>query len=336
MGGAKIKITSSELIAQSDKLSEISDAYKNSMKQVETILNSVNSNWSKNIANSFSVKISQTTSIFSSLTNLIDNSVKAAINAAEGYTTIDKQLEKIINGETKIANANGKQTIVTMESLLEQYKGKSIIEVLKMLDDSYDNLPKEYRDFIDMISKEVFGSKATKISKLLLNAVSGDLKAKDIWTVIDIAGSALTKGSPTAFGLSPFGIIFTTAKTIVSNKYYWTSTDKYTDEAVERFKEGNIIGGVASIALSTTELGKGLTDVACHLIDNTFKLSEISTAVKLMYGVDLSAGFNTFSSGVNKGVDTAIGYVSDGFEAVGSAVTSGVKAVGSFIKGLFW
>lgn len=335
MVGNKIKITPQELIAQSDKLYEISVSYKKSMKEVEGILNSVNSNWSKNISNSFSTKIKESTSIISSLTTLIDQSSKAAKNAAESYTTIDKQLEKIISGETEISNTDRTQGPVDFEAFMSHIKGKSIIEILKMVDGSYDSLPKEYRDYIDMVFKSLFGSNAKKITKLLMNMVAGDLKTKDIWDVVDLAGGLLTKGAATKFGFSKFDIIFTTAKTILSNKYYFTATDKYEAEAIARFKDGNIIGGIASIALSLTELGKGVTDVACRLIDKTFKLSEISTAIKLMYGIDLAGEFNVAASYVNIGVDTGVRYINDSYAFVGNMVTSGVKTIGHFIKELF-
>lgn len=94
-----IKLTPAQLMAQADEMRSLEQDYEALFKGVTNELNSINGNWSRNLAHNFEGKITSAQRAFSHITSLLNKGATAAANSAKTFETVDSQLSKMMNGE---------------------------------------------------------------------------------------------------------------------------------------------------------------------------------------------------------------------------------------------
>ncbi|MGN0555260.1 MAG: WXG100 family type VII secretion target [Candidatus Fimenecus sp.] len=295
-----IKLTPELLKTQGEKLGEISDSYRTTLKQVDRVLKQVNNNWSYRLANNFGTKIHSVAKSSEKLVTLLEQSSAAAINAGESFTSIDSQLAKFIGGNGKSSNESSIKT-VSIHKNPSAPKINSIKDLLNYLDNVYDkNLTEEQQKLLEEALKEVFGKDFVKIIKILKKIVQGKFDWK---TGVDTLSLV--------FGLFAekfvendtfFKTLWTTLKTVPK---YMALGEKYEREIMENLEKGNVVGAIAALGKDFFTLGKAVVDVACQMVDSFFNISLITSALEVIYGWDINGAFSDASSAINGYFDSA-------------------------------
>ncbi len=94
----KIKLTPEELKSQSAEMSALNDEMMTLFDGISREMNTVNSNWSANLANNFSGKIRGVNNSFSDLAAMFGFGAEAARTSAESMETVDATLSKMMLG----------------------------------------------------------------------------------------------------------------------------------------------------------------------------------------------------------------------------------------------
>lgn len=93
-----IKLSPEMLISQAAQLSTLSNDFNNLFDSVVSELNTINGNWSKNLANNFAGKIVSAQNGFRSVVDALNNGSEAARICAESFENIDDVLAKMMSG----------------------------------------------------------------------------------------------------------------------------------------------------------------------------------------------------------------------------------------------
>ena len=102
---AEIKLTPDELLAQSTEFSSLQSEYEALFVQVTTALNSMNENWSENLARNFTGKIQSAQKKFSSVANMLTNGAAAARMSANTFSTPSQILAQLGGDFDKASDA---------------------------------------------------------------------------------------------------------------------------------------------------------------------------------------------------------------------------------------
>lgn len=105
---AKISLDPQELKNQAFQMTSLGAEYETLFSGVNSILTNVNHNWSQNLSNNFSGKISAAQRSFSQVTEMLKFGADAANSSAESFESIDVQLSKFMG---KYANSSSSGTV---------------------------------------------------------------------------------------------------------------------------------------------------------------------------------------------------------------------------------
>ena len=90
-----IQLSPADLMAQSAKLSSLQGEFETLFSSITSELNSVNSNWSTNLANNFAGKITSAQNGLAQVVQLLGNGAKAAATSAETFSSVDTALQNL-------------------------------------------------------------------------------------------------------------------------------------------------------------------------------------------------------------------------------------------------
>lgn len=129
-------------------------------------MNSVNSNWSANLAQNFSGKIDSVNSSFSSLSSLFTTGAEAAMVSAESMESVDKYLaNQMVSPETIVA-ANGS---VEDKKSLWNWAEYGVSKVV----DKVENLVSDYKNKGKTFKTVQYGKCAVKATSAIVKIVGG-------------------------------------------------------------------------------------------------------------------------------------------------------------------
>ena len=100
-GSQKIQLTPSELQQQASQMASLSDEYNQLFDGVLSDLNSVNGNWSPNLANNFAGKITSAQNKFKYIPDILTSGAAVANLAAINYENTDSLMAKVISRDYK-------------------------------------------------------------------------------------------------------------------------------------------------------------------------------------------------------------------------------------------
>ena len=146
-----IKLSPEMLISQAAQLSTLSNDFNNLFDSVVSELNTINGNWSKNLANNFAGKIISAQNGFRSVVDALNNGSEAARICAESFENIDDVLAKMMSGGGSNGSAGATSSIIPSNI-------DSIEDVFDLIDEQYNKLPSSVRENIKSCAKNWFGS----------------------------------------------------------------------------------------------------------------------------------------------------------------------------------
>ena len=146
-----IKLSPEMLISQAAQLSTLSNDFNNLFDSVVSELNTINGNWSKNLANNFAGKIVSAQNGFRSVVDALNNGSEAARICAESFENIDDVLAKMMSGGGSNGSAGATSSIIPGNI-------DSIEDVFDLIDEQYNKLPSSVRENIKSCAKNWFGS----------------------------------------------------------------------------------------------------------------------------------------------------------------------------------
>ena len=98
-GGQKIQLTPSELRGLASQMVSLSDEYNRLFDNVVSELNRVNGNWSANLANNFSGKITSAQGQFKFIPDMLASGAAVATLSANNFEDTDSLLTKVITSD---------------------------------------------------------------------------------------------------------------------------------------------------------------------------------------------------------------------------------------------
>lgn len=312
-----IQLTPEELIHQGARLKSISQQYRVTLGQVDTVLKRVNRNWSYRLANNFGTKIRSVAKSSEKLVTMLEQSATAAQKAGESFSTIDSQLAKLIGGEAENQERGSAKALQTDE----QPDPASLRDVADLFDKLCDkHLTEEERTLIEMTLKQLFGSEYIKLSKIIKKIVQGKFDWKTAVDGVSLGFTLVGKDN------MHFDAVWKTLKTFPKYAAISNQLEKEFFESME--KDGIGFAAINYIHKSFYNLQKEFVDISCQLVDDLFKISEVSAALEFMYGWDINRAFDQCSSAINQFFDETVGGFYDNLHDIG-------KGAVNFVKGLF-
>lgn len=130
---ALIKLDSAELRNQASEMTALGSEYEQLFSNVSSILNDVNNNWSPNLANNFSGKISSAQKGFSNVVEMLKFGAEAANTSAESFSNIDVEISKVMGvneHSSSLGNAHDVSS-GTAHTKGSSKKKKSVYEQIK-------------------------------------------------------------------------------------------------------------------------------------------------------------------------------------------------------------
>ncbi len=311
-----IQLTPEELILQGNRLQSISNRYRATLDQVDTVLKRVNQNWSYRLANNFSTKIHSVAKSSEKLVAMLEQSATAAQKAGESFSTIDSQLAKLIGGGAENQEQGSTKTLQT-DMQTEPVSLKDVADLFDKLCDKH--LTEEERTLIEMTLKQLLGSEYIKLSKIVKKIVQGHFDWKTAVDTVSLGFDLFGKKN------MHFDAIWKTLKTFPKYAAISSQLEKEFFESVE--KDGIGFAAVNYIHKSFYNLEKEFVDISCQLVDNLFKFSEMSAALEFMYGWDINGAFEQCSSAINQFFDETVGGVYDNLKDVGKGIVNFAKSL---------
>ncbi len=333
-----IKLSPEMLISQAAQLSTLSNDFNNLFDSVVSELNTINGNWSKNLANNFAGKIVSAQNGFRSVVDALNNGSEAARICAESFENIDDVLAKMMSGGGSNSSAGatitGGNAISGSVDIIEAVKNelgkipeqiKTAGEALKYLEDKYGELPEEAKVIIDAVVPKGLKTAYQITSDLL----QGEFDLDNVMSAIKyVAGSSLEVSA----------VISAIDYTLDKGKDY---LNKAQDKATQNIMEGDLLGASANAFEGFVDtVGGGVATVAGDLIggaiDKTIgKIPGISTAIKLWTGgKSIGSYIEDGAAYVADGIDKATDIITDGINVVTDGFTKGVQKVGNWFCGL--
>lgn len=345
----KIQLTPSELQSQANEMKSLQAEYVSLFGGVTGELNKVNTNWSPNLANNFSGKITSAQKSFTQVTQMLMDGAEVADTCAVTFESVDSQLSK------KMYCEDGKESKTEFGDVVKdiaQGDIEGLQDIFNFIDDKYDSIPEPVRNLIKnyLLKKVKHGDVAIKdIYDILDDIVTGNFS----WgTVSDIIGvGADVAGNKSSFIQS----LKTTLKIMPT---YLEKANKLDDKIDAYVADGNVFGAVfTGIIGEGTTIIQGATDGICKIIDKTLHLSDISDVIEIATGGKIDIGGYLKKGG--QGISDAFDYITDldnysdigryykeFYGQIGDGIATGAKAVadvavgacesiGNFFKKLF-
>lgn len=317
----KIKLTPVLLAQQGSELSRINSSYKSAFQEIDKIMNSVNENWSKNIANNFTNKIRESTKITNVLTDTIDKTVTVIHTVGNKFENLDRELAKIIQGEDTAGDSSSSQGYFA-SGYQDFQEAMDSFEAYML-----ENFTKEQRDKITAILNELIGKdrvdEAMNLINILRGSATGDTyldalhgiateiigknRITEIESIINIymgiADWDTYKNLISAIAVDIFDSNpYTKAFTIIldlSDKYMKLN-DEMNNAVMEAAANHDVEEILKQVGKGLVKnLGGGYVDVCCRLIDSTFHISKYVQIGKAITGVDVGQYFNAATATVN-------------------------------------
>ena len=160
----KIQLSPELLKSQAAEMESLKSDYESLFTGVIGDLNTLNSNWSENLSNNFTSKISNAQKTFSGVVELLANGAAAGNQAAETFLSADQALSNI---NSSIQDAVDK-TIGAITGVMSTTVSGTI-----------NGLPEKYKDnkeYIDSSSRSTEYAWINKITDYLLKKEFGDFK----------------------------------------------------------------------------------------------------------------------------------------------------------------
>lgn len=335
-----IKLSPEMLMSQSAQLSTLSNDFSNLFDSVVSELNTINGNWSKNLANNFVGKIVSAQNGFRSVVDALLNGSEAAGICARSFENIDDVLAKIMAGGgensgsagatfTDASTLSGSVDIIgAIKNEIGKLPGqiKTAGEALKYLEDKYGELPEEVKIILDdVVPKEL--KTAYKITSDILQ---GEFDLDNVLSAVKCVAGKSPKVS----------VVVSAAKYALDKGAEYEK--KAEDKMTKNILEGDLLGASANAVEGFVDtVGGGVITVTGNLIggaiDKTIgKIPGISTAIKIATGgKSLGSYVEKGAAYVADGIDKVTDVITDGINVITDGFTKGVQAVGNVIGGLF-
>ena len=153
-----IKITPGELRSQAAQMKGMEDGYTGLFSNVTTLLDSINQNWSANLAHNFSGKITSAQRSFSSVINMLSVGRQVAEKCAESLETVDSVLANLWQNDTQSTEAvpqEEKPVKLDVEEYCEEVTDAEYARLCKL---SYDALKEKdpEKAFIELLRSDKY------------------------------------------------------------------------------------------------------------------------------------------------------------------------------------
>ncbi len=267
----KIQLTPEELKSQSAEMSALNEEMTTLFGGISREMNTVNSNWSPNLANNFSGKINCVNTSFSDLSAMFGFGAEAARTSAETMETVDATLGKMMfGGDGSFGGGEGgggfrgndEKGFWAEQWDQLKHDWNSLGEGWEWAEEKYNELPEWARKDIE-------------------NALGGDIKA-----AITITGDIITNNISfdtletylSSIGSENAGVITSVLKTVIcpsdNMKTLLDGIDLYRDLGTDALADGNIGEGLKDLGMSLVSgfcaIGYGIGDVASEAISGLF------------------------------------------------------------------
>lgn len=149
----KIELTPSELLAQATEMTSLMQSYESLFNSVTNELNSINANWSKNLAHNFAGKITSAQKTFGEMIEYLSKGSEIARTSAGTYESVDKQLATLFGGQGSQGGggggSRGATTGISVDSLLENKMFKELVKEAG-LEETFNDI-KEAQGILDAV-----------------------------------------------------------------------------------------------------------------------------------------------------------------------------------------
>lgn len=323
----KIQLTPAELQTQAKEMNDLKNEFASLFKGVTSELKNINSNWSPNLANNFSTKITSAQKTFENVVEMLANGATVANNCAVSFASVDSELSKIFNGAGEAAKTFWNEFVDRLKETPEHIK--SIGELLDWLEDKYGKLPDKIKEYI----KEACPDNLEEAYKLASDLLQGDLSMENVYSVIKYVVDDKSKST----------VIIGTFKWYFKNYDRICEKDAKLQEAITReILEGDLEGALGEALAGTIDgvfggtidaagfilggLTDGFVDTVPFLNDFIRKYNNGESAGDYVANsfTDLADGLDWLTDGLAYGID----YISD-------AKIATLKKTYSWISGLF-
>lgn len=350
----KIELTPSELLAQSAEMTSLMQSYESLFNSVTNELNSINANWSKNLAHNFAGKITSAQKTFGEMIEYLSKGSEIARTSAGTYESVDKQLATLFGGQGSQGGggggSRGATNVMSSEfyKVLEDYmnseegKDKTGIDLISGLIDKYEDYfarteigryisgnAHTATETLDQLEGFINTNIPGFIKDKVLDFIPGDIKkAYSIWR------DTLKKGvsSKTMFSFVDY---FTGDKLLVSEiretinvvKSYGGRINDFNKTVEERLLSGDIIGTLGTMVEGFTDLVIGGAVEAAHkvvggIVDSSMgKLPiDINGALQKYTGYTVGEYIGNGGEAISWAIDKTTDAIHDGVNNIVSGI----------------
>ena len=330
----KIQLTPAILEGQAKELENIESDLNSLFSGVSSELKSLNKNWSPNLSNNFSGKITSAQKTFSNLCTDLRNGAVAARTSATTFASVDSQLAKVYGGTTESQKVLSEIYDTAKEEIWESIKQylkdtynidvDNITDVLELLSTDPDKLPDSIKDLIKKYLKsngyENVINSCDTMNDLLKNLQNGNFEEakNDFMTLINDYLKPLAED--TLDGTITFQTVINTIDNFITN------TQSYFEDPTWR-NGAKLIWSVSGEALM-----EALTDFGYNFVTKIPIFGEITTDVLDDFGGGRQGLTNLFNDTIEKimGKDFVEYYESNG--GYFNGVYNGMCDIANYIK----
>ena len=287
---AKISLDPQELKNQALQMSTLGAEYETLFSGVNSILVNVNSNWSQNLSNNFSGKISAAQRSFSQVTDMLKFGADAANSSAESFESIDFSLSRVMGDGTVLGGSvsaqafsgtdsqmvNNTQNVKKQSEISRQHSESKDIQTLKKIKEVYDKVPKWAQELIDEYIEENGAEDLQNIIELLWTITCED---PDNWLKLDVDPD-IVEGIAKLFIEDSLYVkaVKETFDSVMNNTTMKQLDDIYhyiEHRGQQKILEGDILGGIGDFGLGMLpafgEIIYGVGDVLTELISGVIR-----------------------------------------------------------------
>lgn len=338
--GTKILLTPAELQAQAVEMRTLAEDYEALFGNVGSTLNKVNGNWSANLANNFTGKITTAQRSFQLVTQELMNGAQIADTSAKTFESVDSQLAKLYCTGVDETSRGGMQSYI--DGLVEE--AQTAGDALGWIEEQFEKLPHWITSGVDELWDLFVPEKFQDLKdayEITSKILQGEFDLKEAW---DVFTDITKKNTKLAIFCETINYTFETGM----------ARDAEMQAEIEaQLREGDVLGAVFdgaegfvdTIIGGTVEVlgdvGGGLVDGA---IDNIPVVKGINKLVEYGTGLWGWNDGNGYSVGgligeaaekVSVGLDAATDFITDATNVVTDAVTDGVKSGINWVKSWF-
>ncbi len=185
----KIVLSPEVLTAQSNEMRALMNEYESLFASVTSLLEDVNNNWSANLANNFSSKITSAQSSFASIVDMLGWGAEAALNSATTMESVDSALAQMMNGDsgtTVISSDDGSVLEAAIDQTIADtaQNWESVSDMATWLNENYDELPDEVKSLL----KQTLGEENVSVVEVLSEVLSGNADFDTLASGLELVG----------------------------------------------------------------------------------------------------------------------------------------------------